>query len=107
MAPSRQNAPSAADGPVTALLLSEGSSPDDRNLAALLDFFGISSVSVPIDGLSHGDVLNPSLMRSKFLVLSSASGMATAMQGVQESGGELPEWILGADSVYVYGFQDK
>jgi len=95
----------AVPRPSRALLLCDGKlSADERNLAALLDFFGIP-----------WKALNPSEIRPTstegdgiggFCILSSASCMATALASTAGADATLPGWMLDASSVYIYGFQE-
>jgi len=82
-------------------------SSNDRNLAALLDFFGVPWNSVTLDEVVRGRALPSHLAKSKSCMLSSASHMAVALQGLETSNGALPPWMQGVDSVYVSGFEDS
>jgi hypothetical protein len=89
------------------LLHGHNLSSNDRNLAALLDFFGVPWSSVTLDEVARDRALPSNLAKGKSCILSSASQMAIALQGVEASNGALPPWIRDVDSVYVYAFQDS
>jgi hypothetical protein len=104
---SRHNLPSITGRSPRAFLVSENSPPlNDRNLAGLLDFFGIPWAYINAAEISNTKSFPQLGSGSKISILSSASHMAAAMQEVQQSGGNLPEWLQRADSVFLYGFQD-
>ena len=108
MLDSRQNIPSLSGRSPQAFLLSENNPPsNDRNLAGLLDFFGVPWTYITAEEIS-GNKSNSLLSRdTKKCILSSAPHLAAAIQEVQQCGGKLPEWIQQVDSVYVYGFQES
>jgi hypothetical protein len=88
------------------LVCDEMLSSNDRNIAALLDFFGI-----PWRPVSTGELIGERASAERdhtsgFCILSSAQCMATVLQGVAGSDAALPAWISNASSVYIYGFQD-
>ena len=104
---SHQNFTSVAGSSPRAFLVSEDNPPvNDRNLAGLLDFFGIPWTYVNAAEISNAKSLPVLGPRSKTAILSSASHIAAAMQEVQQCGGNLPGWLQRADSVFVYGFQE-
>jgi hypothetical protein len=90
----------ASQMPKALLLCGKKSSPDDPNLAKLLDFFGIPWIALGVGEITTA--LPSSGNRGQFCILSSASCLAEAVG----SHAVLPAWITDADSVYLYGFQD-
>jgi len=106
MLESRQMLSSLSERLPRAFLLSEHfPSQEDRNLAALLDFFGVPWTCLPMEELSQARGAS-SFRNGKASILSSASRFAAAIREVQRCGGALPEWIQTAGSVYLYGFQE-
>ena len=100
---------SGAEGrqPARALVLcGENRAPDDRNLAALLDFFCIPWEAVSIGEIS-GRGLPASIDRSGYCVLASGRRFAETIQGLATSSSSLPDWMMGARSIYISGFQDS
>ncbi len=95
-------------GPASrALLLCEGKlSPDERNLTALLDFFGIPWKAVGPCDMTRECASTESDRFQGFCILSSAPRMAAVLQTIEGRDAGLPAWMLSASSVYVYGFQD-
>lgn len=89
------------------LLCEQGLSSDDRNLAALLDFFGVPWSSVTLDAIACEQFVPRNNAGQNNCVLSSASQLALAMKNVAKSSGSLPPWLRGVDSIYVYAFQDS
>jgi hypothetical protein len=82
------------------ILRGEQTTPEDQNLARLLDFF-----SIPWKVLEPGD-RDVDDHPGNYAIISSADCMAAVMQCTQELGAGLPAWISKASSVYVYGFRD-
>jgi hypothetical protein len=91
-----------ADSPRTSrvlLLCGEQSTPEDQDLARLLDFFAIPWESVAARD-RDGDEY-----QGKYAIVSSADCMAEAMQDGKGFRGVLPNWITKASTVYIYGFR--
>jgi hypothetical protein len=88
------------------LLYSRTLSSDDRNVTRLLEFFGIPWKAVTIEEISRNGALAANVDSSKFCVLSSASCMAEAIQGIDDCSNPMPAWMTEASSVYIWGFQD-
>jgi hypothetical protein len=89
-----------------AILLCEGKlSPDERNLAALLDFFGIPWKAASPREITRECASAESERSRGFCILSSAPCLAAVLT-TEGPDAELPAWMLGARSVYVYGFRD-
>jgi hypothetical protein len=110
MLESRQNIASLSERPPQAFLLSEGSPPlNDRNLATLLDFFGVPWTYAAAEEISTGrrNFVSSSSECTKKCILSSAPHFAAAIREVQQCGGKLPGWIQQVDSVFLYGFQES
>jgi hypothetical protein len=90
-----------------ALLLCDGKlSPVERNLTALLDFFGI-----PWKAVSPGEMTGECTKAASdpsggFCILSSAPCMAAALQNLAGPDAAMPAWMLNANSVYIFGFQE-
>jgi len=97
-----QNGPRilASQQPKALLLCGKKPSPDDPNLTKTLDFFGIPWIALGVGEVTT--VLPSSGNRGQFCIVSSASCLAEAIA----SHTVLPAWILGADSVYLYGFRN-
>jgi hypothetical protein len=88
------------------LLCDEKLSSDERNLTALLDFFGIPWKVVTLAELT-GECANAESARTAgFCILSSAPRIATTLQAIAGPDRAMPAWMLNASSVYIYGFQD-
>src|SRR5689334_16321533 len=86
-------------GPSTALILRQSElSEETRRLASILEFFGISSASLPAGEAVRG---GPGV----YCILSSAPCMFLEVQNAIEHEGAWPACLSGAHSVYVYGFQ--
>lgn len=81
------------------LLCGEQTTPEDRDLTRLLDFF-----SIPWKAVMTRDrgVDEP---QGKYAIVTSADCMAEAMQDAQGLGEVLPAWVTKANTIYVYGFQ--
>ena len=87
------------------LICDEELSSDERNLTALLDFFGIPwNVSSPGE-LAGERTSAESTHTGGFCILSSAPRMAAALQNIADPDAVLPAWMLNANSVYIYGFE--
>ena len=96
----------AVSSPSRALLLCDKKlSPDERNLTALLDSFGIPWKIVNPGEMTGGSTSSDSESVDSFCILSSAPCMAEALQSNADSDVALPAWMTNASSVYVHGFQ--
>ena len=82
------------------LLCNEPSTPEDRNVTKVLDFFGIAWKTVQVRNYGVQDP------KGSYVILSSADCMATAIQDTQSSAKALPSWFEQASSVFVYGFRN-
>lgn len=83
------------------LLHGHNLSSNDRNLAALLDFFGVPWSSVTLDEVARDRALPSNLVKGKSCILSSASQMTIALQGVEAVAAHSirpAEWIIVDDS---------
>jgi hypothetical protein len=91
-----------------AILLSfEGMlSPNERNLTALLDFFGIPWNAVSLGELPGECGSAEGVRAGGFCILSSAACIAAAPQTIEGADMVLPAWMLNASSLYIYDFQD-
>ena len=108
MRESNERSTSMTDRSQRALLLhGQNLSSNDRNLASLLDFFGVPWSSVTLDEVAREPAVPSDLAKGRSCILSSASHMAVALQDVEASNGALPPWMQDVDSVYVYAFQDS
>jgi hypothetical protein len=92
--------------PRALLLYRKEPSSEDQNLGRILNFFGIPWKAVTVGEITDTDALSPNVVSSEFCILSSAPCMAEAIQCIENSNGALPHWIMGASSIYIYGFQD-
>ena len=78
-------------------------SPEEQKLAELLTVLGVSWQGVhagEMAGLCAGGSADGS---ERFCVLTSASSVAPLVEGAL-NGDALPEWMIKAESVYIYGF---
>jgi hypothetical protein len=88
--------------PSLALLLSrDGDTPEDANIARMVDFFGLSWKVVHAPGLDVEE------QRSGYAVVTSADYLAAVVTGAGTSPQALPPLLANATSVYVYGFRDN
>jgi hypothetical protein len=87
-----------------ALVLCDGDlSSDDRDVVALLDFFGIAWELAPINQIAASEPSSDALDRSNFRILTSAVVLAKALL---EERPDLPGLLSRAGSVYVHAFTD-
>ncbi len=87
-----------------AILLShEVLSADEQNLGTLLDFFGIPWRIAKIGEMPAG---SDDTSFAGHCILSSATCLASALEGIDVLDGHLPSWILNANSVYVHDFRE-
>jgi hypothetical protein len=98
---SEREARALVDSPQTSsalLFCDEQTTPDDRNLSRLLDFFSIpwKSPTVP----------DPAAEERGCAIVITATRLAEAMQLSQGHASTLPPWVMKASTVYVHGFQD-
>src|SRR3984957_5796356 len=93
--------------PSRAILLCGGEfSPAERNLATLLDFFGIPwKTSRPGELAERADSIHDAA--GGYCVLSTAPSLAESLQSSTAENGNLPPWLPNARSVYVVGFRDS
>src|ERR1700686_588454 len=87
------------------LLGGKNLSSEDRNTNKLLDFFAIPSKKVTLGEIARNDGLSGDVDSSNFCIFASADLVAEGIQGLDNSGGPLPRWMMQADSIYIYGFQ--
>jgi hypothetical protein len=83
------------------LFRGEEITPEDRDLARMLDFFAIPSQTVTVH---DGYVAE---RKREYAIVSSADRMASVIEDAKSSGEVLPSWITNATAVYVYGFQNN
>lgn len=96
----------AALPPSRAILLCGGElSPVERNLARLLDFFGIPWETSAPGQLAEGTggTLGDA---GEYCVLGNAASLAECLRSVTAQNANLPRWIQNARSVYVFGFSN-
>src|ERR1700722_3669949 len=94
----------AASGCPKALLLrGEAVSPDDEKLAALLHVLGVPWQIVRGDELATRSEWNAP-EGDRFCVMSPTSRIAALVLPDAKAGGTVPNWMVRAESVYVYGF---
>jgi hypothetical protein len=87
-----------------ALVLCDGDlSSDDRDVVALLDFFGIAWELAPINQIAASGPCSDALDRSNFRILTSAVVLAKALL---EERPDLLGLLSRAGSVYVHAFTD-
>jgi hypothetical protein len=91
-------------GSSIALLLRSGTpSPDDCNLAEILDFFGIPWTALTVSEAKEDNVASLRASHPQFSILTSAPCLAEILQPCKA--GTFPAWLTAAASVFVYGFQ--
>lgn len=87
------------------LLCAEELSAAERNLTALLDFFGIpweTSDPTQLAEEARSVVGAP----GDYCVLSNAASLAESLRNIAAQKASLPQWIQNARSIYVFGFSD-
>jgi hypothetical protein len=94
----------AASGTPKAMLLCGESEPDNENLAGLLDCLGASWQTVSVRELARGNECDALRSEERFCIITTASCLAGFIERAANGGGELPNWLTKAESVYVYGF---
>jgi hypothetical protein len=98
------NADAMDTGSSIALLLrSDTPSPDDCNLAEILDFFGIPWTALTVSEANGGNVASLTASHPQFSILTSAPCLAETLQPCKA--GTFPAWLAAAATVFVYGFQ--
>src|SRR3984893_5387220 len=94
----------AASGCPKALLLrGEVVLRDDDKLAALLDVLGVPGEAVQAREITSRRDTNSG---ERFCVISPASFMTALLADAMNAGGDLPQWMTRAESVYIYGFTE-
>jgi len=83
------------------LLCGEETTPEDRDLARLLDFFAIPWKAVTARDRDVDEC------QGRYAIVSSADRMVEAMQAAQRVGERLPPWVTKASTAYVYGFHNN
>jgi hypothetical protein len=77
--------------------------PEDDKLAALLDVLGVSWQAVQAGEFTSRSDTNSG---ERFCVISPASCMTALLADAMNAGGDLPQWMTRAESVYIYGFTE-
>src|SRR5690348_10103424 len=95
---------SASESPKALLLRGEAVSPEDEKLTALLEMLGVPWRTVPANEIASYGHWEATGNGERPFVLSSASCIATVLDGAGTTSTELPDWMTKAGSVYVYGF---
>jgi len=88
---------------IALLLRSDTPSPDDCNLAEILDCFGIPWTALTVSEANGGNVASLTASHPQFSILTSAPCLAETLQPCKA--GTLPAWLAAAATVFVYGFQ--
>jgi hypothetical protein len=92
--------------PSRAILLCGGElSPAERNLARLLDFFGIPWETSAPGQLAEG-TRSTLGVAGDYCVLGDAATLAESLQNITAQKAGLPKWLQNARSVYLFGFMD-
>ena len=78
-------------------------SPEDCNLAEILDFFGIPWTALTVSEAIEGNVASLMTSHPQFSILTSAPCLAETLQPCKA--GTFPAWLAAAASVFVFGFQ--
>src|ERR1700730_1543199 len=89
--------------PKALLLRAEVVLPEDDKLAALLDVLGVSWQAVQAGEFTSRSDTNSG---ERFCVISPASCMTALLADAMNAGGDLPQWMTRAESVYIYGFTE-
>ncbi|WGR70590.1 MULTISPECIES: hypothetical protein [unclassified Bradyrhizobium] len=101
---SRGNVDAMDTGSSIALLLrSDTPSPDDCNLAEILDFFGIPWTALTVSEANEANIASLTASHPQYSILTSAPYLAEALQPCKA--GMFPAWLVAAASVFVYGFR--
>ena len=87
------------------VLRSEPASEEDRQLMAVLDFFGVPWKSVTCPELA-GAASQQTASGTGWRVLAPATLLARAIGTGDDHGAEIPGWLGNADSIYVRDFAD-
>src|ERR1700676_3776967 len=86
------------------LLRNEELSTDDRNLATLLDFFGIPWKAASPREIVEESANNPG-SAGGYCLLSAAPILAEALGEITALDSTLPPWLSNASSVYLFNFR--
>ncbi|MHC2620368.1 hypothetical protein ACVIW2_002400 [Bradyrhizobium huanghuaihaiense] len=78
-------------------------SPEDCNLAEILDFFGIPWTALTVSEANGDKVASLTASHPQFSILTSARSLAETLQRCKA--GTFPAWLAAAASVFVYDFQ--
>src|SRR5258708_30510259 len=89
--------------PKALLLRGNAVSPEEQKLAELLTVLGVSWQAVHTGEMAGLCAGSPADSSERFCVLTSASSVAPLVEGAL-NGDALPEWMIKAESVYIYGF---
>lgn len=100
MLETRYQEPAQALQPSVALwVCGEQMTVEDRNVARILEFFGVDSKSIAVDAAGASGCTE------NYAIVTSAVCLAKVFKQLGTSP-TLPRWITKASSVYVYGFRD-
>lgn len=78
-------------------------SPEDCNLAEILDFFGIPWTAINVSEANGDKIATLTASHPQLSILTSARCLAETLQPCKP--GTFPAWLAAAASVFVYGFQ--
>ena len=79
---------------IALLLRSDTPSPDDCNLAEILDFFGIPWTALTVSEANGGNVASLTASHPQFSILTSAPCLAETLQHCKA--GTFPAWLAAA-----------
>lgn len=88
---------------IALLLRSDSPTPNDCNLAEILDFFEIPWRALTVSEANGGNVASLTAGHRQFSILTSAACLAETLQSCEVE--TFPAWLAAAASVFVYGFQ--
>jgi hypothetical protein len=97
----------AASGYPKALLLrGDTVLPQEQKLAELLSVLGVSWQAVHVGEIAALSARTSAGSAERFCVMTSANSLAAVLGGALNADDALPEWMVKAESVYIYGFRE-
>ena len=90
--------------PKALLLRGDAVLPEEEKLAELLTVLGVSWQAVHIGEIARWCAEGSANRSEPFCVMTSATSVAPLVEGAVNADDALPEWMIKAESVYVYGF---
>ena len=90
--------------PKALLLRGDAVLPEEEKLAELLTVLGVSWQAIHIGEIAGRCAEGSANSSESFCVMTSATSVAPLVEGALNGDDALPEWMIKAESVYVYGF---